>query len=158
IRKRLRGVPARMYGRYPSPFDAQGVRVGDRFLPAPFHAGMDRLALSYVLWLAARVVPHLSAGQLLAFCRRAQPLLPLVQWLGTPVGILTVEAHDEQGRLAGEIEVRATHGGLRVPALPAVWVVRRLLESEPPTGPLRIEQILHVGEVCDWLRAEGLGV
>jgi hypothetical protein len=158
IRKRLQGVPARMYGRYPSPFDAQGVRVGDHFLPAPFYAGMDRIELGYVLWLAARVVPHLTAGQLSALCRLAPPLLPLVQWLGTPVGILSVEAHDEKGRLVDEIEVRAAHRGLRVPALPAVWVVLRLLERERPAGPLRIEQILTVGEVCDWLRAEGLGV
>jgi hypothetical protein len=158
VRKQLQGVPARLYGRYPSPFDDQGLRVGDRVLPAPFHAGMDRGALGYGLWLAARVVPYLSAGQLAALCRLVQPLVPLVQSLGTPVGILSVEARDGGGRLVEEIEVRAAREGLNVPALPAVWVARRLLAGALPPGPLRIEQLLTPGEVFDWLRAEGYAV
>jgi hypothetical protein len=82
-------------------------------------------------------------------------VLPLVQALGTPVGVLSIEALDRDGRLVAELEVRALREPLNVPALPAVWAARRLLTGKPPTGPVRLEQLLTPQEAADWLRAEG---
>jgi hypothetical protein len=158
VRKRLRGLPSRLYGRFPSPFDVTGVRVGERVLPATFHAGLDRAAASHALWWAARVVPHLSRAALARLCRLAQPVMPLVRALGTYVGVLSVEALDGDGRLLAEVEVRATREGLNVPALPSVWAARRLLTNDPPPGPLRLEQLITPREAAAGLVAEGYGV
>jgi hypothetical protein len=158
VRKRLRGLPARLYGRFPSPFDGEGIRIGERVLPATFHAGMDRMAATQALWCAARVVPHLPRGVLFRLCRLAQPVMPLVQALGTPVGVLSVEALDENGRLVAEVEVRAPREGLNVPALPSVWAARRLLEGGVPSGALRLEQLVTPQQAAEWLRAEGYQV
>jgi hypothetical protein len=159
-RKRLRRLPARLYGRYPSAFDRHGIRLGDRVLPTTFYAGFDRGYLGYALWAAARLVPHLSSGQLRSLCRLAQPGMPLVQALGTPVGVLSIEGFDVTGRVAAEIEVRAPREGLNVPALPAVWAVRRLLAPEPlPAAvPLRLEHLISPQQACAWLRQEGCRV
>ena len=158
VRKRLRGLPARLYGRFPSPFDTEGIRIGRRILPATFYAGMDRVPAVHALWLAARVVPHLPRGVLSRLCRLAQPVMPLVRALGTLVGVLSVEALAEDGRLLAEIEVRAPREGLNVPALPAIWAARRLLTGEPLSGPLRLEQLITPQEAAEWLRAEGYQV
>jgi hypothetical protein len=158
VRKRLRGLPARLYGRFPSSFDGQGIRIGTRILPATFHAGLDRGAAVYALWAAARVVPHLSRRTLSWLCRMAQPVMPLVQALGTPVGVLSVEALDREGRLLAEVEVRAAREGLNVPSLPSVWAARCLLAGEPRSGPLRLEQLITPREAAGWLREEGYRV
>jgi hypothetical protein len=155
IRKRLRDLPARYYGRFPSPFDTVGIRIGERVLPATFHAGLDRAAAVHVLWLAARVLPHLPCGVLAWLCHRAQPIMPLVQALGTPVGVLSIEALDGDGRRLAEVEVRALHEALNVPALPAVWAARRLLAEKPRSGPLRLEHLITPRNAAEWLRAEG---
>jgi hypothetical protein len=154
-RKRLRGLPPRYYGRFPSPFDATGVRMGERVVPATFHAGMDRAAAVYVLWLAARLVPNLPRGALAWLCGRAQPFMPLVQALGTPVGVLSIEAFDGDGRLVAEQEVRALREALNVPALPSVWAAQRLLTGNPLTGVVHLEQLLTPQETAERLRAEG---
>jgi hypothetical protein len=158
VRKRLRGLPARLYGRFPSPFDARGIRVGGRVLPATFFAGLDRPALVRALWWAARLVPRLPRPALSWLCRLAQPVLPLVRRLGTTVGVLSVEALDGQGRLLADVEVRAMREGLNVPALPSVWAARRLLAEEAPSGALRLEQLITPQEAAGWLSAEGYQV
>jgi hypothetical protein len=159
-RKRLHGLPDRLYGRYPSPFDRHGLRVGDRVLPAIFHAGLDRACLVRLLGAAARLVPHLSREQLRLLTRAARPVLPLVQALGTPVGILSVEGLDANGRVAAEMEVRASREGLTVPSLPAVWAVRRLFEPRPvpATISLGLEQLIAPHEAMAWLRQDGCTV
>jgi hypothetical protein len=159
VRKRLRGLPARMYGRYPSSFDAGGLLVGERALPARFFAGMDRPESGYALWLAARVMPWVSSGVLQRLCRLAMPAVAVVQRFGTKVGVLSVEALDSRGKALEEIEVRAPSEGLNVPALPSVWAVRRLLaDSEPLRGPLRLDQLFSPDQVIEWLGREGYGV
>jgi hypothetical protein len=155
VRKRLRGLPARYYGRFPSPFDTAGVRIGERVVPATFHAGLDRAAAVHALWLAARLVPHLPRGALAWLCRRAQPVMPVVQALGTPVGVLSIEACAGDGQFLAEVEVRALREALNVPALPAVWATRRLLEDKAPTGAVRLEQLVMPQQAAEWLRAEG---
>jgi hypothetical protein len=159
-RKRLRRLPARLYGRYPSAFDRHGIRLGDRVLPATFYAGFDRGYLGYVLCAAARLVPRLPPEQLRSLCRLAQPSMPLVQALGTPVGVLSIEGLDGSGRVATEIEVRAAREGLTVPALPAVWAIRRLLDPEPlsPAAPLRLEHLLTAEQAAAWLQEAGCRV
>jgi hypothetical protein len=159
VRRRLRRLPARLYGRYPSAFDRRGLRVGDRVLPATFHAGFDRGYLGVALWGAARLVPHLSPARLRSLCRLAQAGMPLVQALGTPVGVLSVEGLDAAGRVVAEIEVRAAREGLNVPALPAVWAVRRLLEAPPVSvASPGLEQLVTPDQAVAWLRQEGCAV
>jgi hypothetical protein len=160
LRKRLRRLPARAYGRYPSPFDGQGLRVGARTVPTTFYAGMDRVELGAALWCMARVLPILSDRKLALLCRLAQPVLPLVRRLGTPVGVLSVEALGSGERPIGEIEVRAYREGLNVPSLPAVWAARRLLGPEPLPhgGALRLDALFTSRQVADWLRQEAYRV
>jgi hypothetical protein len=158
VRKRLTGLPARLYGRFPSPFDAEGIGIGARTLPATFYAGLDRAAAVRALWCAAHVVPHLPRGALSWLCRVAQPVLPLVRALGTPVGVLSLEALDGEGRPVAEVEVRAFREGLNVPALPAIWAARRLLAGAAPSGALRLERLITAEQAAEWLRAEGYRV
>ncbi len=159
VRKRLRGLPARLYGRYPSAFDRHGIRVGGRVLPATFHAGMDRGIFVRGLCLAAPLLHQLTSAQLGFLCRFLGPALPMVRLLGTPTGVLSLEALDRQGRLVAEIEVRAPRGGLTVPALPSVWAARRLLGPDPPgPGVLRLEQFVTPEQASTWLRQEGYEV
>jgi hypothetical protein len=136
------------------------MRIGGRTVPATFQAGMDREWLSRTLWCAARVLPRISDDRLSFLCRLAQPALPVVGALGTPVGVLSMEALDERGRSVDEIEVRARRHGLNVPALPAVWAARRLLAPEPlpHPGALRLHELFTAGQAVDWLRAEGYQV
>ena len=86
--------------------------------------------------------------------------MPLVQGQGTTLGILTLEALDEQGTIVAEIEVRARENGLDIPALPAVWAVRRLLDrgAELPAGLRSLDQLFAPEEVARWLREEGFEV
>ena len=158
VRKCLRELPARYYGRFPSPFDAAGIRIGGRVLPATFYAGLDRAAASHALWVAARVVPYLPPRALAGLCRLAQPVMPLVQALGTFVGVLSVEAFDGTGRLLAEVEVRAFREGLNVPALPSVWAARRLLAEGPSPGPRCLDQLITTQEAAEGWRAEGYRV
>ncbi len=158
--KHHRGTAARLYGRYPSPFDVEGLPLGGRLTPTVFYAGMDRPAIGRVLWLLARVLPRVPSTLLKQGCRLAQLVMPLVQGQGTTLGILTLEALDEQGTIVAEIEVRARENGLDIPALPAVWAVRRFLErgAELPSGLRSLDQLFTPKEVSDWLRDEGFEV
>src|SRR5262249_51651387 len=131
IPHRPHSLPTRLYGRYPSAFDGRGIRIADHVVPARFHAGFDRGYIGCLLWGAAGRLPYLSPSQLHALCRVAQPALPLVQALGTPVGVLTVQGLDGRRRVVATVEVRAAREGLTVPSLPAIWAVRRLLAAEP---------------------------
>jgi hypothetical protein len=120
---------------------------------------LDRALLSRGLYLAAPLLHRLTPAQLRRACRLVAPALPLVQALGTPIGVLSLEGLDERGRLVAEIEVRARREGLNVPALPSVWAARRLLGPEPPApGVLRMEQLFAPAEVAAWLRQEGYAV
>jgi hypothetical protein len=159
-RKRLRRLPARLYGRYPSSFDGRGMCIGGRTVPATFYAGMDRDWLDYGLWCAGWVVPYLSGGLLSSLCRLAQPFLPLVNAQGTFIGVLSLDAIDGLGQRVGEVEVRAQREGLNVPALPSVWAVRRLFAPEPlpRTGALRLDSLIGARQAADWLRQEGYHV
>jgi hypothetical protein len=160
VRKSLRHAGWRVYGRYPSAFDRAGIRVGGRMVPATFYAGLDRVVLGCVLCLAARVAPRLSDRDLHSLCRLVQPWLAIVRRFGTPVGILSVECLDAQGRVVDEIEVRARREALNVPALPSVWAVRRLLEQRDvlSAGPMSLHQLLSPAQATSWLGQEGYAV
>jgi hypothetical protein len=86
--------------------------------------------------------------------------MPLVRRRGTTLGILSLEAVDDRGRVVEEIEVRARERGLDIPALPAVWAVRCLLErgAELPAGSLSLDQLFTPEEVTGWLLEEGYQV
>ena len=159
VRKTPPHASPRLYGRFPSSFDATGIRLGSRVLPATLHAGLDRDVLNRVLWLSARVLPALSSRLLMRLCRLAQPFMSPVRALGTPVGILVIEALGERGGLVDEIVVRADHEGLDIPALPSVWAVRRLLvEEDLPDGAMSLDRLFTPREAASWLRQAGYAV
>jgi hypothetical protein len=160
VRKDFCGTSSRLYGLYPSAFDRDGLRLGRRTVPATFHAGMDRSAYALVLWLAAKALPWLPDGYLWALCRGVQPVMPPVRRLGGTLGILALEAYAEGDRLLETVEVRAHREGLNVPALPAVWAARRLLEpaADVPRGPLGLDQLFTPQQAATWLAEEGYEV
>jgi hypothetical protein len=160
VRKEFHDTPSRLYGLYPSAFDRDGLRLGGRPVPATFHAGLDRSAYGRALWLAARLLPWLSDRWLWAMCRGVQPVMPLVRRLGSRLGILTLEAYAEGGRLLDAVEVRARREGLNVPALPAVWAARLLVERDVPVprGPVRLDQLFTPAQAEAWLSEEGYEV
>jgi hypothetical protein len=156
VRKAPLDASPRLYGLFPSSFDTAGIRMGGRMLPATLHAGLDRDMLDRVLWLSAKVLPAMSSRLLMRFCRLAHPLMSPVRALGTPVGILSIEALGEGGCLLDEIEVRASREGLDIPALPSVWAARRLLgEDVLPGRAMTLDRLFAPREAASWLRQEG---
>jgi hypothetical protein len=149
----------RLYGRFPSSFDTTGLRLGERVLPATLFAGLDRDMLDRVLWVAAKIIPTLSSRLLMRLCRLANPGMSLLRRFGTPVGVLAIEAHGEDGALLDEIDVRADREGLDIPALPSVWAVRCLLSCAvfPDESPSLI-QLISPQNAASWLRDEGYTV
>ena len=81
VRKTPPHASPRLYGRFPSSFDATGIRLGGRVLPATLYAGLDRDVLDRILWLSAKVLPALSSRLLMRLCRLTQPLMaPVRRW------------------------------------------------------------------------------
>jgi saccharopine dehydrogenase-like protein len=159
VRKTPLLASPRLYGRFPSSFDATGIRFGNRVLPATLYVGMDRDVLDRVLWLSAKVLPALSSRVLKRLCRLSQPFLLPVRTLGTPVGVLALEAIGERTSLLNEIEVRADREGLNIPALPSLWAVRRLLgEDDLPDEAMSLDQLITPQQAATWLRQEGYAV
>lgn len=157
IRKSFPDTATRLYGRYPSPFEVNGIRIDDRWLSTQFYAGMDRAIYTYALWLVAKFLPRLSAPQLMRLCRFAIPLITIARWFGTTEGILSTEAHGDANQIVDEIQVRAQQEGLNVPALPSVWAARKLLEEDKllPSGPISLDQLFTPQQVMEWLQQEG---
>jgi len=149
----------RLYGRYPSLFDAEPLRLGAREVTLEFFAGFDRAAYGWLLRGAAPALARLSDGGLAAWCDLATPLLGAARLLGGRTGVLTLEALDGAGTVLGALEVRAEREGLNVPALPSVWAARRLLsEGGGACGAVGLDDLLTAEEVVVGLRAEGIAV
>jgi hypothetical protein len=149
----------RLYGRYPAAFEAAGLRRADgERVAVRFHFGCDRPLWTRLLHLGAPVLPHLSDGVLRAASRLALLGVPLAQALGTPLGTLSLVARDATGEALGSIEVSARRDGLDVPAWPAVWAARRLLESPHLRGFQDLADLVTPGQAAAWLEEQGIEV
>jgi hypothetical protein len=147
------------FGPYPIAL-AEGLGLGGRVVPVRFFTGFDRRLVNRALWLAARLVPRLDEGSLRRLVAGALPVARLAGRLGGAEGRLAVRALDAGGREQGRVEVHARREGLDVPAAPAAWAVRRLLEYADawPAGALRLDQLVAAEFALDWLRAHGYTV
>lgn len=160
VSKPMREGGHRYYGRYPAAFEASGITLGERVVPAPFCVGMDRAFIAWILRLFAPVLPTLSDRALLRWCKLLLPFTAPIRKLGGPIGLLCLEARDAQGQILDEVEVRAERRGLDIPALPAVWAAKRFLtqDRDLPRGFLPFEAIADEPEVTTWLRGLGYEV
>lgn len=152
------GLGARVYGRYPSGADGEGIPLGPSDdasrVPLELYFGCDRALYARALGAAGHVLGRSRALATLA-ARASMPLVPIVRALGTEVGVLRVEAIGAHGEALDAIEVRARREGLDVPALPAVWAAGTL---QGRTGALRLCDLIEPGDAVARLEAAGFEV
>lgn len=114
------------------------------------HVGFDRALLVRALHRAAPLLARASDASLARLVALALPLAGAARAVGTGRGLLHVAC----GERAVEIEARAR--GLDVPAAPAVWAVRRLLEGGAGrAGAVALADLVPAEEAFAWLRAAG---
>lgn len=128
-------------------------------LPVRLHVGFDRAVLVYALRAVAPLLGRLSGSSVARLARVWAPLAALARPFGTSRGVLRVEALDGAGRALATVEVEARADGLDVPAWPAVWVVRRLLQAAPAGGGvLSLADLVPRDEALAELRSAGFEV
>ncbi len=152
--KRFDAETSRVFGAYPSPFDESGIRLKDKCLPAEFAICFDRAFYSLALWSMARILPFMPDGLIRAVSRLSQPVMPLVNLLGTYRGILVVEGCDANGKVLHAARIQAERNGLSIPALPSVWSARKLLNLSQ-SDARRLDDLMDAGEMATALRKEG---
>src|SRR5215472_7730195 len=137
-RRHLHCLGPRLFGRYPSPFDAQGLNLGDRRVLTRFWVGLDRSWIVYALRALSYLRPRFRDRTWIAMAEKAQPLVALANRVGGRVGGLRMEALDVAGNVLGAVNYLAPREALNIPALPSVWAARALLAvAQPGFRPLR---------------------
>jgi hypothetical protein len=137
-RRHLHGLGPRLFGRYPSPFDEQGLNLGDRRVPGRFWVGLDRSWIVHALRGLSYLRPRFGDRTWIALAEKARPLVALANLVGGRVGGLRVEALDVAGNVLGAVNYLAPREALNIPALPSVWAARALLTvARPGVRPLR---------------------
>jgi hypothetical protein len=156
-RRHLRGLGPRLFGRYPSPFDEQGLNLGDRRVRARFWVGLDRSWIVYALRALSYLRPHFRDRTWVALAEKARPLVALANRVGGRVGGLRIEALDAAGNVLGAVNYLAPREALNIPAMPAVWAARALLGvARPGLRPLRT--LVTFEEAATSLRGQGFEV
>lgn len=155
--KRFDAETSRLFGAYPSPFDASGLRLKNKTVPAEFAICFDRALYSLVLWIMARILPVVPDALIKTLCHLSPPVMPLVNLLGTFRGILVVEGLDAQGNILHTERIQAERDGLNIPALPSVWAARELL-THPHSQARRLIELLDASQMADALLQEGYQV
>jgi len=156
-RRHLHGLGPRLFGRYPSPFDEQGLSLGDRRVLTRFWVGLDRTWIVYALRALSYLRPRFRDRTWVALAEKAQPLAGLANLFGGPVGGMRIEALDAAGNVLGAVNYLAPREGLNIPALPSVWAARALLAvGQPGFRPLRT--LVTFEEAATSLRAHGFEV
>lgn len=148
------------FGSYPAPFPARGMRLGARRVAVHLHVGFDRAWITRSLVLLAHVLGRMPAGVVARVAPILLPFVRLARPLGTPRGVLAVVAEDARGRELTRVEVHARAAGLDVPALPAVFVARRLLEPGgfAGAGLLGLDRVVPFERAVAWLGEAGYEV
>jgi len=140
------------FGRHP-------IHLPGTPLPTFFHVGFDRAFLVYALRAVAPALGRLSESAVERLARVGAPLASLARPFGTPRGVLRVEALDVAGRILANVEVEARSEGLDVPAWPAVWAARRLLQGGADrAGVLSLADLVPRAEAVADLRNAGFEV
>jgi hypothetical protein len=156
-RRHLHGLGPRLFGRYPSPFDEQGLDLGDRRVITRFWVGLDRTWIVYALRALSYLRPRFRDRTWLALAERARPLVGLANLVGGRAGGLRIEALDAVSNVLGAVNYLAPREALNIPALPSVWAARALLEvAQPGFRPLRT--LVTFDEAATSLRAQGFEV
>lgn len=136
--RELHGLGRRLFGRYPSPFDEPGLSLGDQRVRTRFWVGLDRRWIVYALRALSYVRPRFRDRTWIALTEWARPLLGWTNRLGGTVGGLRIEALSSAGAVLGSVNYLAPREGLNIPALPALWAARALLDNpQPGFRPLR---------------------
>jgi hypothetical protein len=156
-RRRLHGLGPRLFGRYPSPFDGQGLDLGDRHALARFWVGLDRSWIVYALRALSYLRPRFRDRTWIALAEKARPLVALANLFGGRVGGLRVEALDVAGNVLGAANYSAPREGLNIPALPSVWAARALLTVARP-GLRSLRELVTFEEAATSLRGQGFEV
>lgn len=140
------------FGRHPAALAGTAV-------PVRLHVGFDRAPLVFALRAVAPGLGRLSEAAVSRLARLAAPLASVARPFGTPRGVLRVEALDPAGRTLANVEVEAHADGLDVPAWPAVWAVRRLLQAgSVPGGALSLADLVPHADALAALRSAGFEV
>jgi hypothetical protein len=156
-RRRLHGLGPRLFGRYPSPFDGQGLNLGNRRVSTRFWVGLDRSWIVYALRALSYLRPRFRDRTWIALAEKVRPLVALANLVGGRPGGLRVEALDAGGDVLGAVNYLAPREGLTIPALPSVWAARALLDvAHPGFRPLRT--LVTFDEAATSLRAHGFEV
>ena len=152
-RRHLHGLGPRLFGRYPSPFDEQGLNLADRRVLTRFWVGLDRSWIVYALRALSYLRPHFRDRTWIALAEKARPLVALANL----VGGLRIEALDVAGNVLGAVDYLAPREALNIPALPSVWAARALLAVAG--GGLRpLRTLVTFEEAATSLRAHGFEV
>jgi hypothetical protein len=156
-RRHLHGLGPRLFGRYPSPFDEQGLNLGGRHVLTRFWVGLDRSWIVHALRALSYLRPRFRDRSWIALVEKAQPLVGLANRVGGRVGGLRIEALDAAGNVLEAVNYLAPHEALNIPALPSVWAARALLTvRQPGFRPLRT--LVTFAEAATSLRAHGFEV
>jgi hypothetical protein len=156
-RWRLHGLGPRLFGRYPSPFDEQGLNLGDRRVRTRFWVGLDRSWIVYALRALSYLRPRFRDRTWIALAEKARPLVGLANLVGGRAGGLRIEALDAGRNVLGAVNYLAPGEALTIPTLPSVWAARALLDvAQPGFRPLRT--LVTFVEAASSLRAHGFEV
>jgi hypothetical protein len=153
----LRDLGERLFGRYPAPFDAEGLRVGERRFPARFWVGLDRRWIVQALRVASYLRPCFSERGWLVLMARLRPLVGQASRFGSYPGGMRVEAIDAAHKLLGAVDYFAARDGLTIPALPPVWAAKALPAGASP-GYHALSELVTFGEASASLRSYGFEV
>jgi hypothetical protein len=156
-RRHLHGLGPRLFGRYPSPFDAQGLNLGDRRVPARFWIGLDRSWIVYALRALSYLRPRVCDRTWIALAEKARPLVALANRVGGRVGGLRIEALDEAGNVLGAVNYLAPREALNIPAMPSVWAAGALLAGAGP-GLRPLHKLVTFDAASTSLRGQGFEV
>jgi hypothetical protein len=155
--RRLYGLGPRLFGRYPSPFDEQGLNLADRRVLTRFWVGLDRSWIVYALRALSYLRPRFRDRIWIALAEKARPLVGLANRVGGWVGGLRIEALDVAGNVLAAVNYLAPREALNVPALPSVWAARALLAVAQP-GFRPLHTLVTFEEAAGSLRAHGFEV
>src|SRR5262245_50548664 len=156
-RRHLHGLGPRLFGQYPSPFDEHGLNLGGRRVSTRFWVGLDRSWIVYALRAVSYLRPRFHDRTWVALAEKARPLVGLANRVGGRAGGLRIEALNVAGSVLGAVNYLAPREGLNIPALPAVWATRALLEAAQ-TGFRPLRTLVLFAEAATSLRAHGFDV
>jgi hypothetical protein len=156
-RRQLHRLGPRLFGRYPSPFDEQGLDLGGRHVRTRFWVGLDRSWIVYTLRALSYLRPHFRDRAWIALTEKARPLVGLANLVGGRTGGLRLEALNAAGNVLGAVNYVAPREALNIPALPSVWAARALLDVRQP-GLRPLQTLVTFEEAATSLRENGFEV